>query len=173
MIVTFKPKPKSPKSRTTNYTTATTATKPAKIPTTAHLTREIHFDLRLTRLSLLADIVSNVLVTLGPSPVAPTQHNPGPQTFFVLVSALTCFGSGSVPAMQSLVLCVVQARALREGSGLKSELDVGQLFGALAVLQSVGQMILGVRLFFVVFRRIQEFIYPSSRCSSGWYIVRR
>jgi len=68
---------------------------------------------------------------------------------------LSSFGSGSVPAIESLALCIAQAQALNavgnsdsEGEGeRKGEVDVGRLFGALAVLQAIGQTIAGVRFF--------------------------
>jgi hypothetical protein len=62
-----------------------------------------------------------------------------------------------IPAIHSLALCIVQARALLEteaNSGTDAaapeliESSTGKLFGALAVLQAIGQMILGVRTWF-------------------------
>lgn len=80
------------------------------------------------------------------------------QALFVAASSLTSFGSGAVPAVHSLALCMLQVRTLDtaacsvdgEGANLveSKEEGTGALFGAFAVLQSVGQMILGVSFFF-------------------------
>jgi hypothetical protein len=156
LIATFKPNSKlvksKLKSKPVQYASTTTAvpSAPTKAaPTKAHLAREIQFDLRVARLSLLADIVSNTFVTVAPSPS--TSEGSNSQTFFIIASAFTSFASGVVPAMQSLALCIMQARALREGDGAGGEVDVGRLFGGMAVLQAVGQMILGVCLSFLNF----------------------
>jgi len=110
----------------------------------------------------MIDILSNTLVTLGPMPMT---HALGPYSFwtqesqplFVLATALSSLGSGAGPALQSLALCIVQVRQLDTGAAngdgapsLKEE-GVGQLFGALAVLQTLGQMILGPMLFGLVY----------------------
>lgn len=71
---------------------------------------------------------------------------------------LSSFGSGLVPATHSLALCILQARALSlpdvDGvDGLikpDADVEVGKLFGALAVLQAVGQMILGVSVVLLI-----------------------
>jgi hypothetical protein len=160
IITTFKPRPKS--------TTLKPNSKASKPLTKAHLAREMDFDLRLARFSLLIDFASHVLIALSPFPIhwrrpshnpalssKPTQLNDSRlQAMFVLSSSLDSFASGTVPAMQSLALCIAQARALRVADGEgemavgaeQGELNVGRLFGALAVLQAVGQTILGVRL---------------------------
>ena len=79
------------------------------------------------------------------------------QALFVTASSLTGFGSGAVPAMHSLALCMLQVRTLdaaacsdSEDANLveSKEEGTGTLFGAFAVLQAVGQMILGVSFFF-------------------------
>jgi hypothetical protein len=127
-----------------------TAKKPA--PTKAHLAREIAFDLSVTRLSFLIDILSLVLTTLVPAPSyspfsiqTPSDHS---QSLFVLASSLGSLGAGAAPSIQSLALLINQSRIVRqvgaegkEGDGVVS---VGTLFGGLAVLQATGQMILGV-----------------------------
>jgi len=71
---------------------------------------------------------------------------------FVAASSLTGLGSGAVPAIHSLALCMMQVRALDAKAAAAGQQEVdsqdgegtGALFGALAVLQAVGQMILGV-----------------------------
>lgn len=72
------------------------------------------------------------------------------QALFVLATYLSSLGSGTFPAIQSLALCVLQVRSLdagapdAQGTENGKEKSVGELFGALAVLQAMGQMILGV-----------------------------
>ncbi|GLB40407.1 putative MFS general substrate transporter [Lyophyllum shimeji] len=161
IIATFKPKPQ-PEAHSGPSTSATVAPSKKPKPTKTHLAREISFDLLMTRFSLMIDILSNTLVTLGPMPVTHalgvtslwTQES---QPLFVLATALSSLGSGAGPALQSLALCIVQVRQLdaaaANGDGAPSvkEEGVGQLFGALAVLQTLGQMILGPMLFGLVY----------------------
>ncbi|KAG6899543.1 hypothetical protein C0993_009274 [Termitomyces sp. T159_Od127] len=147
IIAAFKPKPQA----TNSSATGTKLSKPR--PTRAHLAREIAFDLLMTRCSLLVDILSNVFITIGPAPV---NHRVGvsatqSQVIFVLASGLSSWGSGAPPALQSLGLCIMQTRAMEASlmGGIKvpREEGVGQLFGALAVMQALGQMIMGPMLF--------------------------
>ncbi|KAG6862568.1 hypothetical protein C0995_000116 [Termitomyces sp. Mi166 len=148
IIAAFKPKPQAA------HTSAKTS-KPK--PTKAHLAREIAFDLRMTRCSLLIDILSNIFITLGP---VPAIHSHGgsvtrSQVTFVLASGLSSWGSGAPPALQSLGLCIMQTRTLETSAlgGIKSSSEggVGQLFGALAVMQALGQMIIGPMFFGIVY----------------------
>ncbi|CAA7267107.1 unnamed protein product [Cyclocybe aegerita] len=144
-------------------------------PTRAQLGQEIAFDLTLTRCSLMIDIASHTLVALLPAPgykshVSVAGHGHGghgmsfgqAEAAFVVASSLNSMGSGAVPAIQSLALCVMQVRAMDErrarGEGEDSETEgsvkeegTGPLFGALAVLQAIGQMILGPMLFGLVY----------------------
>jgi hypothetical protein len=142
-------------------------------PTRAQLGQEIGFDLLLTRFSLMIDIISQSLVILFPAPaftddnISLMQTDQGQMNFaksealFVAASSLTSFGSGAVPAIHSLALCVLQVRALDaatcsvDGEDAKVESEeegTGALFGAFAVLQAVGQMILGVSFSFFYIR---------------------
>ncbi|KAG5641236.1 hypothetical protein DXG03_005680 [Asterophora parasitica] len=158
IIATFKPKPPHVPHSDADAPVTAKAKKPK--PTKAHLAREISFDLVMTRFSLMIDILSNTFVTLGPMPVihalgGGTRHS---QSLFVLATALSSLGSGAGPAMQSLALCITQVRGLDAAaeSGGKDATPtkdggVGQLFGALAVLQTLGQMILGPMLFGLVY----------------------
>ncbi|KAL1662938.1 major facilitator superfamily-domain-containing protein [Schizophyllum commune] len=184
-ISLFKPKPAA---------AAATVGKKAK-PTPASLATEIKFDLNLARVSVSLDIISNVLVCLLPMPNYDT-HESVPQLLsassatsgttgrqaeilFALASAITSFGGCAVPAVQSLALCILQARALlAESAGTAASTstattsstsedanpgttptaapsgedgNVGRVFGALAVLQAAGQMILGPLLFGMVY----------------------
>lgn len=133
--------------------TTTTKDKKPK-PTKAHLAQEIKFDLLLTRCSFMIDLLSNAFVTLSPMPSykihgidadASSHSKEQSQALFVLATSLSSLGSGAMPAIQSLALCILQVRASDAGDadGGRDE-GIGSLFGALAVLQAVGQMILGV-----------------------------
>lgn len=146
---------------------ASSSSRPAKPKLTkAHLAREIRFDLLVARFSLFVDFLSNVLITLVPrykvhDLASDSLHG---QILFVLAGTLTSIGSGIVPAMQSLALCVLQARALISGAtdavGI-AEGQVGKLLGALAVLQAVGQMILGPLAFGLIYSQTVAF-YPEA-----------
>lgn len=161
IISTFKPKSKIPKANPET---------PGKVkpkPTKAHLAQEINFDLILTRFSLLTDFVANAAILIAPAPMYQMHQLAGApsssvdmrnsQILFVLASCLTSFGSGIVPAAHSLALCLIQARALlargsEPNTTTSAELvegGTGPLFGALAVLQAVGQMIIGVSIILV------------------------
>ncbi|KAJ6612128.1 major facilitator superfamily domain-containing protein [Mycena sp. CBHHK59/15] len=169
VISTFKPKSELPK---VNSADGTKAVKPK--PTKAHLAQEIKFDLRLARISLLIDIVANLSIVLAPapsvrmhsqffvdpkSPAKTSSEFRNSQALFVVASWIACWGAGLVPAVQSLALCIVQARALleadaappTEGAVAVVDAGAGRLFGALAVLQATGQMILGPLLFGLVY----------------------
>lgn len=204
LIATFKSKPKPESSRKgkgraqQDYGTRDVEASPdpqdAKpAPSRMQLGKAIRFDLRLTRFSLLVDILGNLLVTVAPAPAVsapgmfsssgtqPHHHHHlenvawevtsgQSQMLFVFASALNSFASGMVPAVHSLALCIVQARALEADFGSlphddesynESEpsvppsalatVDTGTLFGAFAILQAVGQMIIGPMLFGVIF----------------------
>lgn len=125
------------------------------------------FDIRLARGSYMIDILSHTLVALSS-----TAGTSAAQAAFVGFTVLSSFGAGVVPAVQSLALCVIQADATEEeafnqvsqsqdqvgadngatsteSNTQKTAKPIGQgtgtLFGAFAVLQATGQMILGVR----------------------------
>lgn len=148
VISTFKPKSSLPKAQ------PVAGVKPAKPkPTKAHLAREIKFDLRLTRISLCIDILANTAIVLAPAPsyrmhlqlaTAPASDAQfrNSQALFVISSWLAGWGAGLMPAVQSLALCIVQARALleTESGDAPAVIDTGtgRLFGALAMLQATG-----------------------------------
>jgi hypothetical protein len=129
-------------------------------PTRAQLGQEIKFDLRLARCSLMVEMISHSLVTILPSPSLGLNRVQSldqssddfkkSQAMFVAASSLSGLGSGTLPAIHSVALCIMQVRALDAKAGAaagvdsKDEEGTGALFGALAVLQAVGQMILGV-----------------------------
>jgi len=119
---------------------------------------DIYFDIFLTRLSLMLDILSNAFVMFFPSPHV-TIHTLSKKTgsysqiMFIAASSFSIFGSGVMPTVQSLALCILRSRSLANVSAGGTEVDVGigRLFGALAVLQAVGQMIIGPMLFGLVY----------------------
>ncbi|KZP25098.1 MFS general substrate transporter [Athelia psychrophila] len=144
IITTFKPTSK-PKPSSTGGPTA----KPK--PTLALLAQEIRFDLIVTRLSFVMDIISHTSVALLPSPaIHATSYE---QLIFVAASSLSSLSAGVMPAIQSLALCILQSRALAvtEAGGVAKEVGPGELFGALAVLQVAGAMIIGPILFGVIY----------------------
>ena len=122
-------------------------------PTIAQLAAETDFDLSLARLSFMIDVLSHSLVSLSS-----TDPTTAAQTAFVGFTMLSSLGSGVVPSMQSLALCILQGEELerleREGGDangvqttpVRSSMatSTGALFGALAILQAIGQMIIGV-----------------------------
>ena len=77
----------------------------------------------------------------------------------MVASTLSGMGSGVVPAVHSLALCLLQVRDLDSNIDRVDANRVetrgegaGGLFGAFAVLDTIGQMILGVSfLFFLVY----------------------
>ena len=124
-IYLFKPKPKpSPQ-----VTASTTQGKKKPPQTPAQIAAEMRFDFGLLRTSLLVDLLSHVLVSLS-SPDSSAVA-------FTLFTSLSSFGAGVDPALQSLALCIMQANG---------EDNRGKLFGLFAMLRTIGQMILGVRL---------------------------
>ncbi|KAJ7477275.1 major facilitator superfamily-domain-containing protein [Mycena galericulata] len=183
VITIFKPKSQLPQAP------AIPGVKAAKPkPTKDHLSREIKFDLRLTRISLCIDIVANTAIVLAPAPLhsqlALTSASAGgaasvdaqfrnSQALFVVSSWMASWGAGLVPAVQSLALCIVQARALiaaesEEGvegvegvAPVVADMGSGSLFGALAVLQAIGQMILGPLLFGLIYSETVA-IFPKA-----------
>lgn len=103
--------------------------------------RELNFDLSLVRMSILLDVLSHASVIVAPSSSA---------TWFVLATTLTSLGSTSVPSYSSTVLGYVRYRTAQAEQEDQQE-DVGVLFGGLAVLQSLGQTIIGPILFGLVY----------------------
>lgn len=143
-----------PKAKPSNVVPAVGAGKKDK-PKPKQLLREIVFDLRLTRFQLFIDILCNVLVAISPSPNSSHSFTSSSsfgashaQALFVAASSLSSFGAGVVPTIQSLALCLLQARAAKTGDTV---VEAGSLFGALAVVQAVGSMILGPVLFGLVY----------------------
>jgi len=148
VIATFKPK------KETKLTMPNSEALSKPKPTRADVMREIRFDLLLTRLSFVLDILSYTFVILFPSPYAavhalPKDSGSYSQFMFVAASSLNSFGSGVVPAMQSLALCILKSHSLANSTagGNDGDVGIGRLLGALAVLQAIGQLILAPVLF--------------------------
>jgi hypothetical protein len=95
--------------------------------TSSQLSREVKFDAILVQLSLMLDLLSHLLVVLSPQGSS--------ELLFVVFTSLPSFGSGSVPAANSLALSMMK---------LNGETGTGKLLGAFATLQAVSQMVLGV-----------------------------
>ncbi|KZP25097.1 MFS general substrate transporter [Athelia psychrophila] len=146
LIATFKPKPKKASSSHAQPGV------PVK-PTPALLAQEMSFDLLLARLSFMIEIISHTSVASLPNPASqPTTYQ---TSIFVVASSLSSFSAGVVPAVQSLALCITQSRALAisNAGGVAHEVGPGKLFGALAMLQAAGQMIIGPMLFGVIYSK--------------------
>ena len=114
-------------------------------PTLTHLRNEMSFDILLVRASLCIDFFSHFFVFMSPASAGPA--------FFVLFTSMNSLGAGVHPAVSSIALCVLQMRQYaREMAGenvLQDDGGAGRLFGALSVLQALGQFILGVSVFHV------------------------
>ncbi|KAL0568795.1 hypothetical protein V5O48_013178, partial [Marasmius crinis-equi] len=176
IISFFKPKPK-PSSQTPEEPTTSIANgkKNKPKPTKQQMRREINFDLLLSRGSLFLDIFANFLISVLPAPsgnvhpmtvtsiTKPVSFHQS-EVLFVAATAFSSMSAGLVPALQSLALCIMQARDLlhaesnqamhngEEGSAKDSDSnETGKLFGALSTLQALGQMIIGPMLFGLVY----------------------
>ena len=99
----------------------------------------MNFDLVLLRSSFFIECVSHALVSIIPATAG--------SSLFVAFTTLSCLGTGVLPAVNSLALCILQMQSdmTNAAGGPQDGTNAGRLFGALAAIQSVGQMILGVR----------------------------
>jgi hypothetical protein len=116
-------------------------------PTASELNASISFDLKLSLVALFMEGFTWALVTFSP-----TNGIHG-QILFVILTSISSIGAGVVPGVQSLALCILQARSLiktSEGDEDGEDIQNGSLFGALAVLQAAGQMIVGVCCFYSI-----------------------
>ncbi|KZS92595.1 hypothetical protein SISNIDRAFT_122114 [Sistotremastrum niveocremeum HHB9708] len=98
------------------------------------IAKEMHFDLTVAKCSLIIDMFSHSLVSL---------LDPSFERLFVAFSSMTSLGSGAVPSVHSLALCISQTYQDAGGPGA--------VFGALSMLQAVGSMIIGPLLFGLIF----------------------
>ncbi|KAF8134935.1 major facilitator superfamily domain-containing protein [Boletus edulis] len=131
-------------------------------PTKKHLFSEIRFDLLVVRCSMFVDFCSHALVALSPLPSNNATSSWRSQLMFVGATSLASAGAGVLPAAQSLALCTLQGRKMTEKEATAGGADMvpgeqdaapklGKLFGAMSVLQAVGQTILGPVLFGVIY----------------------
>ncbi|KAH9939520.1 MFS general substrate transporter [Amylocystis lapponica] len=130
IIMLFKPKP----DPATTANAVIPAGKKKAPPTPLQLAKEMRFDFMVLRASLLVDIISHTLVALSSEGTSAAM--------FTAYTSLSSFGAGVDPAMQSLALCIMQANG---------EDNRGKLFGAFAMLRTVGQMIVGPLLFGLIY----------------------
>lgn len=122
--------------------------------------RELNFELLVVRFSVFLDFLSHTLVVLSSTTS---------QASFVLNTTLTSLGSVSIPSFSSAVLGYVRYRAVQAELDDHQE-DAGVLFGALAVLQSLGQTIIGPILFgFIYSKTVSE--YPKGIFVMGSLLV--
>lgn len=160
LLLKFKPVRAAVSSTNAPANPAAPTSKPK--PTKSHLFNEMRFDLRVVRYSMLMDFLSHALVVIAPLPSRDASSVWWSQFMFVGATSLSCVGAGVMPGMQSLALCTLQGRALATKEGAVRtgeaqehdndvELEPGKLFGALAVLQAVGQTILGPMIFGVIY----------------------
>lgn len=160
LLLKFKPVRSAVSSINAPVNPAAPTSKPK--PTKSHLFKEMRFDLRVVRYSMLVDFLSHALVVIAPLPSRDASDIWWSQFMFVGATSLSCVGAGVMPGMQSLALCTLQGRALvtkeaavRTGEAQEHdddvELEPGKLFGALAVLQAIGQTILGPMVFGIIY----------------------
>ncbi|KAJ7244048.1 major facilitator superfamily domain-containing protein [Mycena rebaudengoi] len=97
---------------------------------TSPSSHSIMIDLSLARLSLLIDIVSYIFLPFSPTGLV-----------FTLFIALSSFGSGFGPAVQSIAIDIVARRNGGEGS------ETGKLFGALGVVSAACAQVLGPAIY--------------------------
>lgn len=112
------------------------------------------FDLKLARVSLVFEVCCFAILALAPN-----------ATVFTAMTVAVAFGGGFGPAVQALALELYSRRQkeLRKakggdegeprqnGKGHEQEQDTGKLFGAISVVQALGQQILGPALFGITF----------------------
>lgn len=90
----------------------------------------IRADLRVARLSLFIDSIASLLTCFASSTSA-----------FTVFSAMSALGGGALPANQSIMLALMSdGRVTTE-----NETGIGEVFGAISILQAIGQNIIGVR----------------------------
>uniref|UniRef100_A0A0W0EXW5 MFS general substrate transporter n=1 Tax=Moniliophthora roreri TaxID=221103 RepID=A0A0W0EXW5_MONRR len=158
IIAFFKPKPRVPKGA------ANSQVKVKPNITKEHIAKEINFDLLLSQFCLCLDAIANFLISILPAPTYTIHHlktsvvsSYQSEVLFVGASAVSSMGAGILPAIQSLALCITQARDLLqdessgETSTKESATGTGKLFGALSTMQALGQMIIAPLLFGLIY----------------------
>ncbi|KIJ51095.1 hypothetical protein M422DRAFT_44287 [Sphaerobolus stellatus SS14] len=157
IITFFKPADASPApiataSEPTNNTTTDPTQK--KTSTPKMISAEIKFDLQVARGSLAIDVISNILVVIA-----------NMEPLFIVFSLLSAGGAALIPAIQSIAMCTLHLRQrLKDEDAAvftKGGTDFGKLFGAFALLQATGSMIIGPMLFGGVYS-ITVSTYPKT-----------
>lgn len=106
-------------------------------------------DLLVVRASLVIDLVGYILVAIVTS-----------QTPFIGATVVLAFGGGFAPSVQSLALALAnssthisrrEARSHRASIPSSAKQGIGRLFGALAVIHSLGAQVVGPALFGATF----------------------
>jgi len=117
---------------------------------------------------MFLDTLSHLLVLVFPAESEP---------LFVLATALTSMGGGSIPAFHSTVLGYVRYRNVQAQVPETAREDVGVLFGALATLNAVGQSIIGPILFGILYSYTvgvfpKSIFVASAVCAGlGWGVM--
>ncbi|KAM5544641.1 hypothetical protein V8D89_001539 [Ganoderma adspersum] len=114
----------------------------------AALAEAMRFDKALIGGSLFLDLLSHSLVSLSPTDYGPYSG----QALFVGATTLSGFGSGLIPAINSLALCVMQSRG---------ETDTWKMFAAFSLLQAIGQTVVGPVMFGVIYSKTVA-AYPKT-----------
>ncbi|KAJ1309896.1 hypothetical protein OPQ81_006657 [Rhizoctonia solani] len=106
-------------------------------------------DLLVVRVSLLIDLVGYILVGIVTSQVP-----------FIGATIILVFGGGFAPSVQSLTLALAnpsadiarrEARTLGTSPPSNAKKEIGRLFGALALIHSLGAQVIGPALFGTTF----------------------
>ncbi|KAG9315207.1 major facilitator superfamily domain-containing protein [Chiua virens] len=180
LLITFKP------VRAPSLTPAQPRVNAPKLkpkPTKSLLFSDIRFDLLVVRCSMIVDFCSFALVAACPLPSDDATSTWSSQVMFVGATSLGCFGAGIVPAAQSLALSTLQGRKLAEKEQMlrlqvaeRGPMDEdsspasGKLFGAIAVLQAIGQTILGPILFGVIYSSTVA-SFPVAIFATGYQFI--
>lgn len=136
-----------------------------RMPTTRQV---LQFDLTLARLQMFLDTLSHILVLVFPS---------DSEGLFVLATALTSMGAGSIPAIHSTVSGYARYRNIQAQVPEQAREDVGVLFGALATLNAVGQSIIGPIFFGILYTHTvgvfpKSIFVASAVCAGfGWGVM--
>ncbi|CUA75023.1 Cohesin subunit SA-3 [Rhizoctonia solani] len=116
-------------------------------------------DLLVSRSSLLIDLVGYSLIGIVTS-----------QTPFIGATTILAFGGGFSPSVQSLALALTspsahvarrEARAHGENISSSAKQEIGRLFGAFAIVHSLGAQVVGPALFSLVFSATVG-VYPKA-----------
>ncbi|KAF8311697.1 MFS general substrate transporter [Clavulina sp. PMI_390] len=108
------------------------------------------FDLRLARLSIFLDVLASACTALAPNTIS-----------FMIISTMSSLGGGALPSMQSIMVSLM-ADSATDGDGG----NVGSMFGAISMLQALGQNIISPVLFGEIYVKTVAF-FPGAIFVSG------